>query len=129
MHIFPISSNFKSLAIGEPPVEMPESVEKDLSTDQKYLYKIVKMIRTGTNNERLVKQKIGPVDHSRWLTTTCRFCRLYISDRNLGEEDSENLREIVSFIIYQYAKMWFEIKCKNKLIHGPDNALLNIHRS
>ena len=22
--------------------------------------------------------------------------------------------------------MWFEIKCKNKLIHGPDNALLNI---
>ena len=66
------------------------------------------------------------MDHSRWLTTACRFCRLYISDHNLGEEDSENLREIVSFIIYQYAKMWFEIKCKNKLIHGPDNALLNI---
>ena len=57
VHKLPISSNFTPLAIGEPPVEMPESVEKDLSTDQKYLYKIVKMIRTGTNNERLVKQK------------------------------------------------------------------------
>ena len=57
---------------------------------------------------------------------TLKKNRLYISDHNLGEEDSENLREIVSFMIYQYAKMWFEIKCKNKLIHGPDNALLNI---
>ena len=105
---------------------MPEKIVKDLSTDQKYLYKIIKIIRTGNVNPRAVKQKIGPVDHSRWLTTANRFCRLYISNHELGEKDRDNLVKIVSFIVYHYGKMWFQIKCRNKLSDGPHNALKNV---
>ena len=46
MHKLPINSNFILVDIGEPPVEMPESVQKYLSNDQKYLYEIVKIIKT-----------------------------------------------------------------------------------
>ena len=126
VHLFEVNRQFKPLSIGEPPVVMPDSVVKDLSTDQKYLYEIVKIIRTGTINERLIKQKIGPVDHSRWLTTANRLCRLYISKHDLDAVDLEKLETIVSFIIYHYAVMWFQIKCYNKVYDGPRNALKNL---
>ena len=46
VHLFSVNPHFNPTDIGEPPLEMPEKIVKDLSTDQKYLYKIIKIIRT-----------------------------------------------------------------------------------
>ena len=56
VHLLDVNSEFTTLPVGDPPINLPDSVEKDLSTDQKYFYQIVRMIRTGVGNSRLVKQ-------------------------------------------------------------------------
>ena len=107
IHLTPVNNNFEKICIGDGPVTLPEDIEKNLSTDQKYLYKIVKMIRNGVIDKSIINLKIGPVDHARWLTTACRFLRLYVSTANFHNESTKTLKTIVEFIIFHYSVMWF----------------------
>ena len=68
-----INPKFKPIAVKEPLIELKEDVIGDLSTDQKYGYMMVTAIRNGAVYVDLANMDIGPVNHSRWLTTANRF--------------------------------------------------------
>ena len=68
-----INPKFKPIAVKEPLIELKEDVIGDLSTDQKYGYMMVTAIRNGAVSVELANMDIGPVNHSRWLTTANRF--------------------------------------------------------
>ena len=43
--------------------------------------------------------EIGPVCHTRWLTTALLFCRIWVSNYALTGTNLENLKIIVNFIV------------------------------
>lgn len=94
---------------------LSENVVKDLSCDQKYLYDISHMIKTGTINQSLKMRAPGALIHSRFLTTANRILRHYVSQ----EKPSKNLVTLVNFIIKVYAPMWFSIKSRENVRMGP----------
>ena len=51
---------------------------QELGTDQSDLYRICNSIVNGCFACDLAKTKPGPLNHSRWLTTAARLCRLYV---------------------------------------------------
>ena len=104
---------------------MPPEVINDLSTDQAYAYRIMKMITTGVVDRELLQLQIGKVSHSRWLTTAIRFCRLWVSKHGQTGEDMKNFRAIMEWAII-YLHMWFEIKANSSIIAGPHHKLKEI---
>ena len=83
------------------------------------------MIITGELDYEVLKQVISPVNHSRWLTTACRKCRIWVSKHGLRKNSKsyKSLKMIVSCIVSIYTPMWFKIKCKPNIINGPDHML------
>jgi hypothetical protein len=128
VHDFEVNESFEKLDFAADLRDIPEEIIADLSGDQKYLYKIVKMIITGELDHDVLKHIIGPVNHSRWLTTGCRLCRCWVSKHGLrrNSKSYKSLKIIVSFIVSVYAPMWFEIKCKPNIFHGPDHMLTSV---
>lgn len=118
-----INSKFKPITIGSPLIELDEDIIADLSTDQKYGYRMVNAIRAGTVPVDLANLDIGPVNHSRWLTTANRFLRLYVCKHGFTGKNLSNLKLIVEFIIGVYYPMWFNAKVKHSFIHGPRHVL------
>ena len=122
----PYNSNFTPLSCGEPLVTLPPDVLSDLSWDQQYGYKMIGAVASGTVPHSLQIMTIGPVDHSRWLTTANRFLDLWTRDHGLKGQDLVNLREICLFIIGVYYKQWFHIKRNHKLVDGPRHMLRQV---
>lgn len=93
-------------------VDVPETVTKDLSSDQLYLLKICLLIQQGVqnadhNNMRYLKTaQPGALSHARWLTKANRLLRLYVST----ESASDDLRRLVRFVLNFYAPIWFYIR-------------------
>ena len=52
--------------------EIPEEVLQELSTDQFYLYQIVKSITSGNFSPGIEKLKPGSFNHLQWLTLVNR---------------------------------------------------------
>ena len=121
-----INPKFAKIDIGPPIIQLRPEVVKDLSTDQSYAYKMYEAIRTGKLPLALAQLEIGPVNHSRWLTTACRLCRLWVSKHGLSRKNVENLRLIVEFIIGVYIPNWFNIKVKHSWIEGPRHMLYQL---
>ena len=88
----PFNKNFKTITVGQDLAELDEQAVKDLSTDQKYSYEIVTAIRTGNLSSRLFNLEIGPVCHSRWLTTANRFCKMWVSKHGFTGKAVKNLK-------------------------------------
>ena len=109
-----------------PLPSMPIEVIKDLSTDQFYAYKIHEAIRTGNMSARLALLEIGPVNHSRWLTTATRFLRIWCSKHGLRGKNLENLKDIVDYIMKVYIPNWFNMKIKHNWIQGPYHVLFQL---
>ena len=105
---------------------MPTEVINDLSNEQCYAYRMGKMITTGVVDWDLLLLIIGMVQHSRWLITANRMCRVWVSKHGLTGEDFRNLRAIVTYIVCDYYPMWFEIKADSSLIAGPRHKLKEI---
>ena len=128
VHLYEVNNNFEILDFGCELRELPEEVIADLSTDQKYLYQIVKMIITGELDHDVLKQVIGPVNHSRWLTTGNRLARSWVSKHSYRKNSRiyKSLKIIVSYIVSVYAVMWFDIKCKPNILHGPSHMLKTV---
>src|SRR6218665_2434559 len=81
--------------------------------------------RSGQCSTDLGNRKPGPICHSRWLTTTSRIRRLYISKEN----PDKRLVTLVSYIVKVYATIWFEIKLKPSFTDGSRHLFLMIHYS
>lgn len=96
--------------------------EEDLSTDQMYLLKIYKAVSCGECPASLSMKSPGKMAHSRWLTTASRILRLYVST----EEPSEDLIDIVSYIMKVYVPMWFLIKKNPLMINGARHMFQQI---
>jgi hypothetical protein len=47
-------------------VTLPDIDYDDISSDQAYLYKMIKAIRIGTISNDLLREKPGPLSHARW---------------------------------------------------------------
>lgn len=122
----PYNSKFTPLSCGDPLVSLPPMVLADLSWDQQYGYKMILALEFGTVPRSLQVMVIGPVNHSRWLTTANRFLDLWTRDHGLVGNDLENLKQICLFILGVYYKQWFSIKRKHKLVDGPRHMLRQV---
>ena len=122
----PYNPNFPPLSCGEPLVSLPPKVVADLSWDQQYGYKIILALEAGTVPHYLQIMVIGPVDHSRWLTTANRFLDLWTRVHGLVGQDLANLKQICLFILGVYYKMWFAIKRSHTLVDGARHMLKQV---
>ncbi|KAI4796469.1 hypothetical protein KUCAC02_026971 [Chaenocephalus aceratus] len=121
-----INPNFTRIFVGPPLIKLPDKVIQDLSTDQHYGYKMVCAVRDGVFPARLALLEIGPVNHSRWLTTANRLLRLWVSKHRLKGKKLKNLQLIVEFIIGVYYPCWFNVKVKHSWIEGPRHILFQL---
>ena len=87
-------ANFKK--INNPNFMIIEKeVMDELSSDQLYLYKIIRFIATKEEYNDIGLYSCGQLHNARWLTLANRICRLYIST----EDPEENLQTMTKFII------------------------------
>lgn len=96
--------------------DMPEEVEKDLSSDQVLLRLYMKAISSGCLDAKTACRQIGPICHSRWLTLAIRILSLYC--RTL--QPSPELIILVTFIMKCYGKYWFKYKQQSSFLPGPE---------
>ena len=118
-----VKKNFKKIEVGKDLIDLTDEVRKDLSTDQKYGYEMVKAIRSGLLSDRLANTNIGPVNHSRWLTTANRFLRMWVSRNGFKGKEAMNLQLIVKHIVGVYYPTWFSYKVRNHWIQGANICL------
>ncbi|KAG0711470.1 hypothetical protein GWK47_020547 [Chionoecetes opilio] len=104
---------------------MPSTLPDDLSTDKKYLHDMCNAISVGVCPVDLSLRNPGLMNHSRWLTTGNRILRLYVSTAN----PSDQLKELVLFIVRVYAPMWFAIKMKPSCKDGGRHVFETINKS
>ena len=123
-----INPSFTKLSIGDPLISLSEAVIKNLSTDQAYGYRITQAIRTNKIPTDLALLEIGPVSHSRWLTTANRLCRIWVSKHGLKGKILQNLRLIVEYIVGVYFPCWFNIKVKHSWVEGPRHILFQLRQ-
>ena len=123
-----INPSFETIKIGNPAISLDYIIINDLSADQFYGYKVVCAIRSGILPPKLHLLQIGPVSHSRWLTTANRICRIWISNHDIQGKDLENLRSISEFILGVYFPCWFKIKVEHSWIEGPKYVLYQLQQ-
>ena len=123
-----INPNFIPIRVGPPLLPLTDEIISDLSTDQHYGYMMVNAIRSGVVPQRLPMLDVGPVNHSRWLTTANRLLRLYVSDHNdqLSENDKNNLQKMCKSVVGIYYPCWFNMKIKHSWIEGPRHVLFQL---
>lgn len=95
-HTFPLVT-FDIIRVNDFPA-ISESILKDLSEDQRYLYEISSLVSGTAGDESVVKRLPGPIAHSRWLTCACRILRLYIST-NKTESYYSKIHSLAEFIV------------------------------
>ena len=96
-----------------------------LSTDQQYLYEISQVVASGQCTSALGNKQPGKLNHSRWLTTANRILRLYVS----SPDPSQNLKDLVDFVMKVYVPTWFDIKSKPQCHQGAGHLLRTFVRS
>lgn len=107
----------KLQVVGCEAINFPCDVVDDniiLSTDQKYLFEMCKAISVGCVHPSLAARKCGPINKARWVTTACRYLRVYVAEEN----PSENFQTIIQFILKVYAPMMFKIKYQSSVVFG-----------
>lgn len=104
---------------------LPLVNEHELSTDQKYLYKITKAIGDGVVPQNLAEKSPGKMGHSRWLTTANRILRVYVATN----DPPENLIILAEFVTKVYSRMWFQLEAQPQLENGARHLWKLIHVS
>ncbi|XP_047132856.1 uncharacterized protein LOC124811415 [Hydra vulgaris] len=118
-----INPVFETIKIGNPLISLDDKIINDLAADQFYGYKVVCAIRSGILPPKFHLLQIGPISHSRWLTTANRICRIWISKHGIQGKDLENLRSITEYIVGVYFPCWFKIKVEHSWIEGSCSNL------
>ena len=94
---------------------VPLSVVKDLSNDQKLLYKLCVSVMAGTFDPALRVVILPGINWARWLTLAILILYYYTTLVN----PPENLKTVVEFIICIYAPTWFELKSNPRCTDAP----------
>ena len=108
----PINSDIHSIPVdaSAPLITLSDDVVQDLGGDQKYGYRMVMAIRSGDLPQDLAAMKTGTLSHSRWLTTSNAFMRLYVSNHGLTDPAVlKTLKLITAFIVGMKAVMSFNV--------------------
>lgn len=92
----------------------------DPSKDQKYLLDVVRAVQRGKCDPDLAIMDPGLLSHSPWLTCANRVLRLYI----FQNKPSNKIKILVRYIVTIYALVWFDIKKKPYVIHGPGHLFI-----
>jgi hypothetical protein len=121
-----LNPSFRALPGGEDLQEMPDEILKSLSTDAALSYKYVQAVKTGVLPPELAELKPGPIVHSRWLTTGLALLFMWTRDHGLIGREAKNLETLVRFCLQSYFKLFFDIKVKHHLIHGPYHVLTQL---
>ena len=107
-------------------IDLEDKILRDLSTDQRYMHRIVSAIKARKVPADLQNTKIGPHNHARWLNLANRLCRMWCCKHNFDEDNTHKLKKLVQFVVGVYALMWFMIKRDWKWFHGPSHILLQL---
>ena len=79
LHLTPLNHHFTPLHLADIPPLSPEVKEK-MSTDAVLLHDLSQYVNTGIpGSDNIAQRKIGPLNHSRWLTHATRIERLLLS--------------------------------------------------
>lgn len=125
----PLNQKFKKICIGPGlPSSLTPAVIAQMTPDQKYLLRIVKMIRSGVIDWEIIDMEVGGLCQSRWLTCCCRICRLWVSVHHLSAFDTFKLQLMVEYVVGCYTNTWMEIKMFPSWINGADHTLNLITR-
>ena len=111
---FEFDEKFRVIDAPFPLREMPTEVINDLSREQCYAYRMGKMITTGVVDRDLLLLIIGQVQHSRWLITANRLCRLWVSKHGLTGENFLILCAIVTYIVCELRLLLHEVRNKGR---------------
>ena len=102
--------------------DLPNIIYSQLSTDQKYLYRICLAIKMSNISKDLSREKPSPINHARWITLAARCCRrLYIAKSK--ECVSENLKLMVRYVLFVYVTNWFNIRFCSTIVNGSRHFL------
>ena len=84
------------------PDEFKSQLESsiDLSSDQRYLRDILLIITSGIIPTNFNKRSPGKIGYARWLTTTNRILRIYIS-KEYPSSDLVSLTQYIIFCIFE----------------------------
>ena len=121
-----INPNFRQLPGGEDFIHLPDNIANGLSTDSRVCYKYCQAIKTGILPPELQGLKPWPIVHSRWLTTGEALLFMWTRKHGLTGKNLKNLETIVKFCLQSYFKLFFDIKVKHHLIHGPYHVLTQL---
>ena len=109
--------NFKTVK-GLLP-DLPPEVIKKMSTDQTYLYRIVKAVATGSGyfnkDVGLRTASPGKMHNARWITLANRVLHLYCSTKKPFRE----LTRLVGFLVEVYAPAWFGVVESPSFLDAP----------
>ena len=108
-------------------IDVSEEYFADLSSDQKYLLEIYRVLLSGLCQPTLAYLKPGRMAHSRWLTTASRAMRLYVST----EKPSCNFKLVynISYILMVCTPMWFKIKRNRTISQAPLHVFDTLFKS
>ena len=120
------NSEFMCLSEERPLVEIPEDVLRNMSTDQKLSYKLVKAVKSGNLPVELQEIQCGKISHARWLTTAQSLVFMWTRKHGLSGRDLKTLELLVLFCLQVYFPLYYGIKVKHRLQDGPHHVLTQI---
>lgn len=129
VELLPFDPNFER--IKDDRVVFPQltaDVVNDLSTDQRYAYRMLALIMGEDVDLEFLDHKVGDVSHCRWLTSANRFNRFYVSKHGLIGRNKDILTLIVKHSALHYLPMYFNIKCAPTLLEGPRHVFTGMTR-
>ena len=104
--------------------DLSEDVVKKMSQDQKFLYRIMKAVVTGSEyfktkeGRKLRTASPGKFHNARWITLAGRDLRMYCSTKP-GTPHYKELVRMVQFLIDVYCPVWFDIVENPGFLEGP----------
>ena len=107
---FPFNGDFEVLSDGGEAVEISPEVVASLSQDQKYLYEIYRMIKTGQYSPELMERTLGNLGAARWTTVMSHCGCLWVRKPNLPPTVVKKFRMIMKFVVDVSVEQWFAIK-------------------
>jgi hypothetical protein len=91
----PVIAPFRAIPNPDFP-KVDQSVMSNFSHDQKLIHRGCVAVMTGECPSDLASRALGPVNHSRWLTTALRILFLYMT----YEHPPHAIQRLANFIIF-----------------------------
>ena len=113
----PFNENFEQIT-GPPLPDLTPEQEKNISRDQKMLYRLARLILTGKEVPNLESLNMGAAHNARWLNLCTIMLRIWVSHHNLDKDSVDKLRTICEWILRVYVPMWFRVTRAPEMKNG-----------